>query len=129
MKKLLILTSAIALLAGCASHRGGTGYSGGSNTGTGYGDTKEPTQQGAGGAALSGNTGAGAGAGYSDSTTASQQGTTSSLSSGQLSSSDAKFIRDAIQGGQAEIKMGQVLVQKSQNPAVKNFGQRLIDDH
>ncbi|MDB6017990.1 MAG: outer membrane protein [Pedosphaera sp.] len=47
----------------------------------------------------------------------------------RVSDAEAKFIREAFQHGQDEIQLGQLIVQKGQSQAVKNFGQRLIDDH
>jgi len=46
-----------------------------------------------------------------------------------LSSSDRKFIEKAAQGGLAEVKLGQLAVEKAQTPDVKQFGQRMVDDH
>ncbi len=42
---------------------------------------------------------------------------------------DQAFIRQAAQGGMAEVDVGQLAVQKSSNPDVKTFAQKLIDDH
>jgi putative membrane protein len=49
--------------------------------------------------------------------------------SNALSRSDETFIQKAIMGGLAEVKMGQLATQKAQDPAVKQFGQRMVDDH
>jgi len=43
--------------------------------------------------------------------------------------SDAKFAQEAAIGGMAEVEMGKLAVQKAQNDQVKQFGQRMIDDH
>ena len=47
----------------------------------------------------------------------------------QLSSSDEKFIKEACAGGKAEIKMSKLAVDRAQNPQVKQFAQRMVDDH
>lgn len=48
---------------------------------------------------------------------------------GQLASSDYKFAVKASQGGQAEVTLGQLAAQKAEDPAVKQFAQRVVDDH
>lgn len=42
---------------------------------------------------------------------------------------DKRFIKDAAMGGLAEVEMGKLAVQKASNDSVKQFGQKLIDDH
>ena len=46
-----------------------------------------------------------------------------------LSEADKRFTQTAIQHGIAEIGMGQLILQRSQNPELRSFGQHLIDDH
>lgn len=46
-----------------------------------------------------------------------------------LSRGDEKFIKDAAKGGMMEVQMGKLAVQKAQSAQVKQYGQRLIDDH
>jgi len=46
-----------------------------------------------------------------------------------LSSGDRKFMENATQGGMAEVKLGQLATQKGQADPVKQFGQRMVDDH
>jgi putative membrane protein len=41
----------------------------------------------------------------------------------------AKFSAEAAQGGLAEVELGRLAVQRASNPAVKNFGQQMIEDH
>jgi putative membrane protein len=48
---------------------------------------------------------------------------------GKLSRSDEKFIKDACLGGLMEVHMGKLGVQKAQNAQLKQYAQRLIDDH
>lgn len=45
------------------------------------------------------------------------------------SASDKKFVQAALQGGAAEVQLGQLAVQKSKSEDVKQFGQKMIDDH
>jgi putative membrane protein len=52
-----------------------------------------------------------------------------SSSSSQLSAADKKFVMEAAQGGLAEVQMGQLAAQKGQSDAVKQFGQKMVDDH
>ena len=115
MKTLLILAPVLALIAGCAGHNnsGATG-SMGSDIDAGYGNGVAPTQQGAGAYNLTNPQGL----------TNPQEETIS-----QLSSSSMTFLQRAGQDGQAEVEMGQLIVQNAQNPALKQMGNRLIADH
>ncbi|MEH1855081.1 MAG: DUF4142 domain-containing protein [Nostoc sp.] len=63
--------------------------------------------------------------------TESPSPTTSPTSSGQnnLSSSDRKFVTDAAQDGLAEVQLGQLALQRGTSDAVKQFGQRMVQDH
>jgi putative membrane protein len=51
------------------------------------------------------------------------------MGSSTLNSSDQKFVKEAAQGGMAEVELGQLAVEKASNPDVKQFGQRMVDDH
>lgn len=42
---------------------------------------------------------------------------------------DARFMKKAAAGGMAEVEMGKLAVQKASSDQVKQFGQRMIDDH
>jgi len=42
---------------------------------------------------------------------------------------DKRFVREAAQGGMTEVALGKLAVEKGQTDAVKQFGQRMIDDH
>lgn len=53
----------------------------------------------------------------------------SSADKSTLSSSDEKFIKEAAQGGMAEVELGRLAATKASNPEVKQFGQRMVDDH
>ena len=48
---------------------------------------------------------------------------------GQLSSSDYKFAKEAACGGALEVSLGKLASTKSANPAVQQFGQRMVTDH
>jgi putative membrane protein len=48
---------------------------------------------------------------------------------GQTSALDKMFVRKAMQGGMAEVQLGQLTLQKTDNDQVKQFAQRMIDDH
>jgi putative membrane protein len=45
------------------------------------------------------------------------------------STSPEDFVKEAAQGGMAEVEMGKLAVKNSQDPDVKKFGQMMIDDH
>ncbi len=42
---------------------------------------------------------------------------------------DKAFVSSAMQGGMAEVQLGQLAVQKGSSPDVKQFGQKMVDDH
>lgn len=42
---------------------------------------------------------------------------------------DTRFAREAAEGGMLEVELGKLAVQKATNEKVKEFGQRMIDDH
>ena len=46
-----------------------------------------------------------------------------------LSAPDEKFIMDAAKGGHQEVEMGRMGVEKATNKSVKEFAQRMVDDH
>jgi putative membrane protein len=48
---------------------------------------------------------------------------------GQPSPVDRMFVSKAMQGSMAEVQLGQMTLQKSNNAQVKEFAQRMIDDH
>lgn len=46
-----------------------------------------------------------------------------------LSSNDRKFVMDAAMSGMAEVELGRMAVERGASDAVRQFGQRMIDDH
>ncbi len=46
-----------------------------------------------------------------------------------LSAADKKFVREAAQGGLAEVELGKLATEKASNDEVKKFGQHMVDDH
>jgi putative membrane protein len=47
----------------------------------------------------------------------------------QLDRKDAEFIKEAAQGGQSEVELGKLALEKSQNQQVKMLGEHLQQDH
>lgn len=47
----------------------------------------------------------------------------------RLSSKDKHFVNDAAEGGLAEVELGQLAQSKASNQQVKDFGQKMVDDH
>lgn len=56
-------------------------------------------------------------------------GSAARAQSTDASAADKKFVKDALQGGMAEVKLGQLATQKSNSSDVKEFGQKMVDDH
>ena len=42
---------------------------------------------------------------------------------------DKEFVKKALEGSMAEVQMGQLALQKSNDDQVKQFAQRMVDDH
>jgi putative membrane protein len=42
---------------------------------------------------------------------------------------DKKFVKDAAMGGMIEVELGKLAQQKASSDAVKQFGQKMVDDH
>jgi putative membrane protein len=47
----------------------------------------------------------------------------------KLSTADKHFMNEAAQSGMAEVALGQLAIDKSQNAEVKKFAQGMVDDH
>ena len=54
---------------------------------------------------------------------------TSVFAEGKMSDADAKAMKKLAEANQAEIATGKLAVDKAKNPQVKQFGQRMVDDH
>ena len=63
------------------------------------------------------------------SATMSTTGTTSVTSTAPLSKSDQDFATKAAQGGMMEVDLGQLAAAKAQSNDVKDFGNRMVNDH
>ncbi|HUB31296.1 MAG TPA: DUF4142 domain-containing protein [Terracidiphilus sp.] len=53
----------------------------------------------------------------------------SQMQHSNASPADSQFVRKAMQGSDAEIKLGQLATEKASSPDVKQFGQRMVEDH
>lgn len=47
----------------------------------------------------------------------------------KLSGGDQDFLKKAAEGGKAEVELAQLVLQKTQDPKVRQFAQKMIDDH
>lgn len=56
-------------------------------------------------------------------------GNAKSTATGGVLTSDRNFMDKAAQGGMAEVELGQLAQQNAQDPNVKAFGKRMVDDH
>ena len=59
----------------------------------------------------------------------SQNRNTGGSMAGNMSSKDHEFVMEAAMGGLMEVELGRVAAQKGASDAVKQFGQRMVDDH
>jgi len=66
---------------------------------------------------------------FSGMTVAAQTTTTSNQGATAPSKADRAFVEKALQGGNAEIQLGQLASQKSDSEDVKQFGQKMVTDH
>ena len=106
-----------------------TGGSGGASGSTG---TQSGTQSNSttGGASSGGMTGTSTGSMQGSSGGGMQQdNATMSGGAGKISAEDKRFMKEAMEGSMAEIQLGQLAQQKASNDQVKQFAQRMIDDH
>jgi len=61
--------------------------------------------------------------------TAQDAATSNPDSTSPQSLNDRDFVHKALQGGSAEIQLGQLAAQKSQSEDVKQFGEKMVHDH
>src|SRR5215211_7065192 len=54
---------------------------------------------------------------------------TSGDMAGGMNSQDHKFVMEAAMGGMMEVELGRVAAQRGASDTVKQFGQRMVDDH
>jgi len=47
----------------------------------------------------------------------------------QMTQSEKTFVKKAAEGGIAEVELGKLATEKAASPEVKQFGQRMVDDH
>jgi putative membrane protein len=47
----------------------------------------------------------------------------------RTSPADKHFVKEALQGGNAEVQLGQLAQQKASSDDIKQFGQKMVDDH
>jgi putative membrane protein len=62
-------------------------------------------------------------------TPGSKQAPGSATGASTLAAADKAFATHAAQGGQAEVELGKVAASTASSPDVKQFGQRMVDDH
>jgi putative membrane protein len=53
----------------------------------------------------------------------------SGSASAKVPASDKMFMKKAAEGGLAEVELGKLAAEKGSNDAVKQFGQKMVDDH
>ncbi len=56
-------------------------------------------------------------------------GSAAGLAAAGIARSDQTFATKAAAGGMAEVQLGQLAVSKTTNQQVKDFGQKMVDDH
>jgi putative membrane protein len=49
--------------------------------------------------------------------------------SSKAATSDQSFLTEAVAGGLAEVELGQLAAEKSSNPEIKKFAERMVTDH
>ena len=52
-----------------------------------------------------------------------------STTTGQLAAADQAFLKEAATGGLMEVELGRLAAEKASSAEVKQFGQRMVDDH
>lgn len=62
-------------------------------------------------------------------TSATSAGTEPTANKTQSSGGDKTFVKNALEGGNAEIQLGKLAQQKGQSEDVKQFGEKMVTDH
>jgi len=62
-------------------------------------------------------------------TTSSSSMPSSGGNAAQMTQSEKTFVKKAAEGGIAEVELGKLATEKAATPEVRQFGQRMIDDH
>jgi len=134
MSKSILISSLLAL--GIAVSLPVSSQTSGAGQGSAAGDAASAGGQGSNASAQSGaaasavpTPGSGQMSSGTSSPSAMAGGASGATTTDKLDTSDEKFVTSAFQGNLAEIKLGQLAVAKAQTPEVKQFGQRIIDDH
>src|SRR5215831_4618920 len=47
----------------------------------------------------------------------------------EMQKSDLQFLRNSAHGGQAEVTLSNLALERAQSPEVRQFAQRMVDDH
>jgi putative membrane protein len=68
-------------------------------------------------------------AGAQTKTTATKTTTTKSTATTSKASADHTFVKKAAEGGMAEVELGKLAADKASSSEVKQFGQKMVDDH
>jgi putative membrane protein len=71
----------------------------------------------------------GAGQTTSGSPTSGKPSSTDTTAAPSLSGRDKAFVKDAAIGGLAEVQLGRLAAERASSPDVKQFGQRMVDEH
>lgn len=69
------------------------------------------------------------GAAFAQQTSQTGQTTKGTTSAGGLVAGDQAFVKEAAGGGLMEVELGRLATEKASSPEVKQFGQRMVDDH
>jgi len=64
-----------------------------------------------------------------DTAAAKSPSKTETAETGGMSAADTKFMQEAATGGIPEAELGRLAADKASSPDVKQFGQRMVDDH
>lgn len=62
-------------------------------------------------------------------TTPNTPGITNDTTQMKTKTDDKKFVRDAAMGGLTEVELGKLAAEKGSTDSVKEFGQKMVDDH